>query len=82
MKVIFITPASDLCRSVLYRMGSTFYGKKNCITGPLILGHILKEAGHDVSVYEELYENIDYSRIMGADVYCLYTMTSNAPGHI
>lgn len=79
MKVIFITPASDLCRSVLYRMGSTFYGKKNCITGPLILGHILKEAGHDVSVYEELYEDIDYFRIRGADVYCLYTMTSNAP---
>ncbi len=79
MKVVFITPASDICRTFPYRIGSKIYGQRNSITGPLILGRILSEAGHDVSVYEELYADIDYSKIMDADVYCIYTMTSNAP---
>lgn len=79
MNIIFITPSSDIRRLSLYRMGNKFYGHSNSITGPLILGRILKEAGHEVSVYEELYRNIDYSEINDADVYCIYTMTSNAP---
>ncbi|WP_213996529.1 B12-binding domain-containing radical SAM protein [Tepidanaerobacter syntrophicus] len=79
MKVVFITPASDLCRMFLYRLGSKVYGQRNSITGPLILGRILKDAGHDVSVYEELYANVDYSKIMDADVYCISTMTSTVP---
>lgn len=79
MKVVFITPAGDLCRSFLYRLGSKFYGQWNSITGPLILGRILKDSGHDVSVYEELYTDVDYSKLTDADVYCIYTMTSNAP---
>ena len=60
MKVIFITPASDLCQSVLYRMGSRSTEKKNCITGPLILGHILRKPGM-MFQYMKNYENIDYS---------------------
>ncbi|MCI1982353.1 MAG: B12-binding domain-containing radical SAM protein [Oscillospiraceae bacterium] len=79
MKVVFITPASDVRRMKLYRLGNIVYGHPNSITGPLILGHILKEAGHDVSVYEELYADIDFSKLLDADVFCLYTMTSNAP---
>ncbi len=79
MKVVFITPAGDVRRRKLYRLGNLIYGHSNSITGPLILGHILKEAGHDVSVYEELYSDIDFSKLFGADVFCLYTMTSNAP---
>lgn len=79
MKIIFITPASDLRRFSLYRFGNRLYGQSNSITGPLILGHILKEAGHDVSVYEELYDNVDYEKINDADVYCINTMTSTAP---
>jgi len=63
----------------LYRLGSKVYGQRNSITGPLILGRILKDAGHDVSVYEELYANVDYSKIMDADVYCISTMTSTVP---
>lgn len=79
MKIVFITPASDVRRMKLYRIGNLIYGHPNSITGPLILGHILKDAGHDVSVYEELYADIDYPKLFDADVFCLYTMTSNAP---
>lgn len=79
MKVVFITPASDVRRMKLYRIGNIIYGHPNSVTGPLILGHILEEAGHDVSVYEELYNDVDYSKLLDADVFCLYTMTSNAP---
>lgn len=79
MKIVFITPASDVRRMKLYRIGNLLYGHPNAITGPLILGRILKDAGHDVSVYEELYADIDYKKLLGADVFCLYTMTSNAP---
>ncbi len=79
MKVVFITPASKVRRMRLYRIGNLIYGHSNSITGPLILGHILKDAGHDVSVYEELYADVDYSKLFDADVFCLYTMTSNAP---
>ena len=59
-------------RSRLYRIGNLIYGHPNAITGPLILGHILKNVGHDVSVYEELYADVDYSKLLDADV-------SNAP---
>lgn len=79
MKVVFITPASDMRRNPIYRLGNIFYGHANSITGPLILGHILKDAGHVVEVYEELYKDIDFRKCDDADVVCLYTMTSNAP---
>ena len=45
MKIVFITPASWLRRQRFYRLGGSFYGHTNAITGPLILGHILKTAG-------------------------------------
>ena len=79
MKIVFITPAAFLRRIKFYRLASSLYGHTNAITGPLILGGILKRAGHDVEVYEELYKEIDYSKIMDADVYCFSIMTSNAP---
>lgn len=79
MKVVFITPASDIRRNPIYRLGNILYGHMNSITGPLILGHILKDAGHTVEVYEELYKNIDFSVCDDADVVSIYTMTSNAP---
>lgn len=78
MKVVFIVPASDFRRSRLYRIGNAFYGRANSITGPLILGGILKRAGHDVDVYEELFEDVDLNAMRDAQVVCLYTMTSTA----
>lgn len=79
MNVVFLTPASDLRRLKLYRLGGRFYGHPNAVTGPLILGGILKRAGHNVAVYEELYANVNYKKLMkNTDVFCIYTMTSTA----
>ena len=77
MKVIFISPAADIRRNPFYRFGGNVYGHKNNITGPLILGHILKNSGCDVECYEELYADPDYSKMSDADVVCIYTMTCN-----
>lgn len=78
MKIVFITPASFLRRMPVYRLGGSFYGQSNSITGPLILGSILKHAGHDVQVYEELNGGVDYdSLIPETDLFCFSAMTSN-----
>lgn len=81
MKVIFITPTTALRRNPGYRIGGKIYGQSNSITGPLILGGILKRAGHEVEVYEELNANIHVKKLLrsGADVFCFSLMTSNAP---
>lgn len=46
MKIVFITPTTTLRRIPFYRWGGKIYGQSNSITGPLILGGILKKAGH------------------------------------
>lgn len=80
MKIVFITPTARLRRSAVYRLGGSFYGHSNAITGPLILGRILKDAGHQVEVYEELNASVNYKRIMsGTDLFCISAMTSTAP---
>lgn len=80
MKVVFITPAGDIRRKTVYRLGNALYGHANAITGPLILGHILKAAGHEVEIYEELYKDVKFEAVCSdAETVCLYTMTSSAP---
>lgn len=79
MYVAFVTPASHLHKSFLYRMGHTIYEPSNSVTGPLILGKILTDAGHSVAVYEELYKKLPLDKIMKADVIGISTMTSTAP---
>ncbi|MCD8151319.1 MAG: B12-binding domain-containing radical SAM protein [Clostridiales bacterium] len=80
MHIVFITPASTLRRFPVYRLGSRFYGHPNAITGPLILGGILKKAGHTVEVYEELNGKLPLKKCLKkADVFSIYTMTSTAP---
>ena len=80
MKIVFVTPAAGLRRNPVYRLGGTAYGQMNSITGPLILGGILKKAGHDVEVYEELNARVDIKSLMkDADIFCFSIMTSNAP---
>lgn len=80
MKIVFLTPTTRLRRSPVYRMFGSFYGHSNAITGPLILGRILKDAGHQVEIDEELNGTLHYKRILkDADLFCLYTMTSTAP---
>lgn len=77
-KIIFIVPTSAIRRNPIYRFGSLIYGHSNSITGPLILGKILKDKGHDVEVYEELYNTLDLNKFLDADIIMLYTMTSNS----
>lgn len=80
MKIVFITPAPALRRSWIYRQNGRLYGQSNSITGPLILGGILRRAGHTVEVYEELNGKVDYKKLIPtADVFCFSIMASTAP---
>jgi radical SAM superfamily enzyme YgiQ (UPF0313 family) len=79
MKIVFITPTTSLRRFPLYRFASRFYGHPNSITGPLILGTLLKQAGHDVEVYEELNGRVPYEKLFQTtDVFCFSIMTSTS----
>lgn len=78
MKIVFIVPAADIRRNIIYRIGDKIYGHANSITGPLILGKILKNAGHEVEVYEELYKDLDFSKFDAADLIMLSAMTSSS----
>ncbi|MCI1727643.1 MAG: B12-binding domain-containing radical SAM protein [Lachnospiraceae bacterium] len=79
MRIIMITPASALRRFPPYRLAGKAYGQSNSITGPLILGGILKKAGHEVEAYEELNGSVPFKHLKDADVVCLYTLTCSAP---
>lgn len=80
MRVIFITPAPSVRRMPIYRAAGKLYGQSNSITGPLILGGILRRAGHEVEVYEELNGKVDYQKLIPkTDLFCFSIMTSNAP---
>lgn len=78
MNIAFLTPAAPLRTTPLYRLGNQIYTRPNAITGPLILGTLLQERGHSVSVYEELYARVDLRDLLSADVIALSTMTSTA----
>ncbi|MGI6590419.1 MAG: B12-binding domain-containing radical SAM protein [Eggerthellaceae bacterium] len=76
MNITMIVPTVDVKRNPIYRLGGRLYGNSNPITGPLVLGGILKRAGHHVEVYQELQGAVDYQRLLKTtDVVCLYTMT-------
>jgi radical SAM superfamily enzyme YgiQ (UPF0313 family) len=79
MKIAMITPAPALRRLWVYRQGGKIYGQPNSVTGPLILGGILKRAGHEVRAYEELNGKVDFKYVYSCDVVCISTMTSTAP---
>ncbi|HMA99802.1 MAG TPA: radical SAM protein [Spirochaetota bacterium] len=79
MKIVFITPAANIRRTTIYRLAMRLYGSPSPITGPLILGSILKAAGHEVEVYEELYQKIKLNKLLKADIIGISTMTSSAP---
>lgn len=79
MKIVFIVPTTALRRIPMYRWGGKVYGQSNSITGPLILGGILKKAGHTVEAYEELNGSIHFKRLLkDTDVFCISIMTSNS----
>ncbi len=77
MNITFITPTTALRRFPPYRAAGKLYGQPNSITGPLVLGAILKKAGHHVEVYEELNGPVPYNRLLRTtDVFCISCMTS------
>jgi len=49
------------------------------LLGPIYLGSILKNDGHEVTIYNENIEEIDYSKIKDSDVLGISIMTSTAP---
>ena len=49
------------------------------LMGPIYLGSILKNDGHEVTIYNENIKEIDYSRIQDSDVLGISIMTSTAP---
>lgn len=80
VKIVFITPTAMVRRIPGYRFGGKIYGHPNSITSPLILGSILKKAGHEVEVYEELNANVHIEAMLdNTDVFCFCLMTSTAP---
>ncbi|MBN2534719.1 MAG: B12-binding domain-containing radical SAM protein [Spirochaetales bacterium] len=78
MKIMFLVPASRLRTQLAFRIGHLTYGLPNPITGPLILGGMLKKEGHDVSVYEELYKDFDFKKLCDSDIIGIYTMSGNS----
>ncbi|MGI6218105.1 MAG: B12-binding domain-containing radical SAM protein, partial [Coriobacteriales bacterium] len=79
MNITMIVPTVDIKRNPIYRLGGRLYGASNPITGPLILGGILKRAGHNVEAYQELHGPVNYRKLLKTtDVVCIYTMTALA----
>ncbi len=70
MKIIFIEPRSPdfhiFTRFVLPRLGT------------LILGSLLKKAGHAVEVMVESQQKLDYKKLLGADLVGISAITSTA----
>ena len=73
MKVSIIEP-----KTPFYNFYSAFI-KYLPLLGPIYLGTILKNEGHDVTVYNENMKEIDYSRIKDSDVLGLSMITATAP---
>ena len=68
MNIAFITPAADIRKTLPYRLGNSIYTRPNASPGPLILATMLRDRGHSVAVYEELYANVDLKKLLHADV--------------
>ena len=73
MKVTLIEPSTPFIN--IY---SAFI-KQLPLLGPIYLGTILKNAGHDVVICNENMKDIDYDRIKDSDVVGISIMTSTAP---
>jgi anaerobic magnesium-protoporphyrin IX monomethyl ester cyclase len=73
MKVTLIEP-----KTPFVNIYSAFI-KQLPLLGPIYLGTILKNAGHDVVICNENMKDIDYDRIKDSDVVGISIMTSTAP---
>ena len=70
MKISLVEP-----KSPFYNFYS-FLLKKQPLLGPIYLGTILKNQGHDVTVYNENMKEIDYAQLYASDVLGISMMTS------
>ena len=73
MKISLVEP-----KSPSYNVYTAFI-KHLPMMGPIYLGTILKNDGHEVTIYNENVEEIDYSKIKDSDILGLSIMTSTAP---
>ena len=73
MKISFVEP-----RAPFYNF-YTRVMKHLPMIGPIYLGTILRNDGHDVTIYNENMEEVDYSKIQDSDVLCISIMTATAP---
>jgi len=73
MKISLVEP-----KSPFYNFYS-FLLKKQPLLGPIYLGTMLKNQGHDVTIYNENIKEIDYARLNDSDVLGISIMTSTAP---
>lgn len=73
MKISLVEPKSP---------GFNFYTwiiKHVPLLGPIYLGTILKNEGHDVTIYNENFKKVDYAKIKDSDILGISIMTSTAP---
>lgn len=73
MKISIVEP-----KSPFYNVYTAFI-KHLPLLGPLYLGTILKNDGHEVTIYNENLREIDYSKIKDSDVLGISIMTCTAP---
>jgi radical SAM superfamily enzyme YgiQ (UPF0313 family) len=70
MKIVFIEPRSS---------GANVYSKIPMpLLGPVYLGTILRDRGHEVVIHHEDFRAPDYSRL-DADLVCISILTATAP---
>jgi radical SAM superfamily enzyme YgiQ (UPF0313 family) len=78
MRTVFITPTAAIRKTPFYRIANRLYTRPSAVTGPLTLATILKRAGHDAVVYEELFSTFDpLKAARDAEIVALSAMTSN-----
>jgi anaerobic magnesium-protoporphyrin IX monomethyl ester cyclase len=73
MKVSIVEP-----RAPFYNFYSAFM-KHLPMMGPIYIGTILKNDGHDVTIYNENIAPLDFDRVKDSDVLAISVMTSTAP---
>ncbi|MBE0415488.1 MAG: B12-binding domain-containing radical SAM protein [Dehalococcoidia bacterium] len=73
MKISIIEP-----KAPFYNFYSAFI-KRLPLLGPIYLGTILKNEGHDVTIYNENIKEVDYSKIKDSDILAISIITSTAP---
>lgn len=73
MKVTIVEP-----KAPFYNFYSAFI-KHLPLLGPIYIGTILKNEGHNVTIYNENIKEVDYSEIGDSDILAISIMTSTAP---